>query len=85
MIQMLITMIATVMIMLAYFLVLYGVVGLIQDKRFFSTFLSRVKGCCGFTYVRVQHEIIYVTFCYLYSGLCCGCMDMYDRLNGIES
>lgn len=34
---MVITMVATIMIMVAYFLVLYGVVGFIQDKRFFST------------------------------------------------
>lgn len=32
-----ITVIATVMIMLAYFLLLYGAVGFIQDKRFFSS------------------------------------------------
>lgn len=32
-----ITIIATLMIMLAYFLVLYGAVGFIQDKRFFSS------------------------------------------------
>lgn len=34
---MLITAIATLMIMLAYFLMLYGAVGFIQDKRFFSS------------------------------------------------
>ena len=34
---MIITMVATVMIMVAYFLVLYGGVGFIQDKKFFST------------------------------------------------
>lgn len=34
---MLITIIATLMIMLAYFLLLYGAVGFIQDKRFFSS------------------------------------------------
>ena len=34
---MVITMVATIMIMVAYFLVLYGVVGFIQDKKFFST------------------------------------------------
>ena len=32
---MIITMVATVMIMVAYFLVLYGGVGFIQDKKFF--------------------------------------------------
>lgn len=32
-----ITIIATIMIMVAYFLVLYGVVGFIQDKKFFSS------------------------------------------------
>ena len=32
-----ITILATLMIFLAYFLVLYGVVGFIQDKRFFSS------------------------------------------------
>ncbi len=32
-----ITILATVMIMAAYFLVLYGGVGFIQDKRFFSS------------------------------------------------
>ncbi len=32
-----ITMVATLMIMVAYFLVLYGGVGFIQDKRFFSS------------------------------------------------
>ena len=31
------TIIATLMIFLAYFLVLYGGVGFIQDKRFFSS------------------------------------------------
>lgn len=34
---MLITIIATLMFMLAYFLVLYGGVGFIQDKKFFSS------------------------------------------------
>lgn len=34
---MIITIIATIMIMVAYFLVLYGGVGFIQDKKFFST------------------------------------------------
>lgn len=34
---MIITIIATLMIFLAYFLVLYGGVGFIQDKRFFSS------------------------------------------------
>lgn len=32
-----ITIIATLMLMAAYFLVLYGAVGFIQDKRFFSS------------------------------------------------
>ena len=32
-----ITILATLLIMLAYFLVLYGAVGFIQDKRFFSS------------------------------------------------
>jgi len=32
-----ITIFATLMIFLAYFLVLYGAVGFIQDKRFFSS------------------------------------------------
>ena len=32
-----VTIVATIMIMVAYFLVLYGVVGFIQDKKFFST------------------------------------------------
>ena len=32
-----ITMVATLMIMVAYFLVLYGGVAFIQDKRFFSS------------------------------------------------
>ena len=32
-----ITLLATAMLMLAYFLVLYGAVGFIQDKRFFSS------------------------------------------------
>ena len=30
-----VTIVATIMIMVAYFLVLYGVVGFIQDKNFF--------------------------------------------------
>ena len=34
---MLITIIATIMIMVAYFLLLYGVVGFIQNKKFFSS------------------------------------------------
>ena len=34
---MVITIVATVMIWVAYFLILYGVVGFIQDKRFFSS------------------------------------------------
>jgi len=34
---MIITIIATIMIMVAYFLLLYGAVGFIQDKRFFSS------------------------------------------------
>lgn len=34
---MIITVIATVMVMAAYFLILYAGVGLIQDKRFFSS------------------------------------------------
>ncbi len=34
---MVITMVVTLMIMVAYFLVLYGGVGFIQDKRFFSS------------------------------------------------
>lgn len=32
-----ITIISTMMIMVAYFLILYGMVGFIQDKKFFST------------------------------------------------
>ena len=32
-----ITVLVTLMVFLAYFLVLYGVVGFIQDKRFFSS------------------------------------------------
>lgn len=32
-----VTIFASVMIMAAYFLVLYGAVGFIQDKRFFSS------------------------------------------------
>lgn len=34
---MIITIIATIMIMMGYFLLLYGAVGFIQDKRFFSS------------------------------------------------
>lgn len=34
---MVITIAATIMIMVAYFLILYGGVGFIQDKRFFSS------------------------------------------------
>lgn len=34
---MVITIVATVMIWVAYFLILYGGVGFIQDKRFFSS------------------------------------------------
>ena len=34
---MVITIVATLMVMAAYFLVLYGGVGFIQDKRFFSS------------------------------------------------
>lgn len=34
---MLVTILATVMIMAAYFLVLCGAVGFIQDKKFFSS------------------------------------------------
>lgn len=34
---MVITLLAALMIMAAYFLVLYGAVGFIQDKRFFSS------------------------------------------------
>ncbi|MCD8006575.1 MAG: hypothetical protein LUF29_06330 [Oscillospiraceae bacterium] len=34
---MLITIVSTLMLMLAYFLLLYGAVGFIQDKRFFSS------------------------------------------------
>lgn len=34
---MIITIVATLMLMLAYFLVLYGAVGFIQDKRFFGS------------------------------------------------
>ncbi len=34
---MMITTISTLMIMLGYFLILYGGVGFIQDKRFFSS------------------------------------------------
>lgn len=34
---MVITIVATIMVMVAYFLVLYGGVGFIQDKRFFSS------------------------------------------------
>ena len=34
---MVITLVATIMTMLAYFLLLYGAVGFIQDKMFFST------------------------------------------------
>ena len=34
---MIITIIATIMIMVAYFLLLYGAVGFIQDKKFFSS------------------------------------------------
>ena len=34
---MIITIIATLMIMAGYFLLLYGVVGFIQDKKFFSS------------------------------------------------
>ncbi len=39
-----ITVLVTLMVFLAYFLVLYGVVGFIQDKRFF---LIRTKGKSG--------------------------------------
>lgn len=35
--KILITLISTLMIMLGYFLMLYGMVGFIQDKRFFSS------------------------------------------------
>ena len=35
--EMAITILATLMIMVAYFLILYGAVGFIQDKRFFSS------------------------------------------------
>ena len=37
-----ITIIATLMIFLAYFLVLYGAVGFIQDKRFFPPRRRRI-------------------------------------------
>ena len=35
--EMAVTILATLMIMVAYFLILYGAVGFIQDKRFFSS------------------------------------------------
>lgn len=39
---MLITIIATLMIMSAYFLLLYGVVAFVQDKRFLAQHLKRI-------------------------------------------
>lgn len=42
---MIITMVATVMIMVAYFLVLYGGVGFIQDKKIFLYGAKRKSGC----------------------------------------
>lgn len=39
---MMITLIAAIMIMAGYFLLLYGAVGFIQDKRFFLLHLKRI-------------------------------------------
>ncbi|MDO4838499.1 MAG: hypothetical protein Q4B32_08900 [Clostridia bacterium] len=42
-----VTLLLTLMLMAAYFLMLYGVVGLLQDKRFFSSAPPAVKGIVG--------------------------------------
>ena len=75
------------MIMLAYFLVLYGGVGFIQDKRFFSSApkenLERIPDTKErFPGVHIIGWIIEIIallllFCYLYSGLRGDRMDLH--------
>ena len=62
---MVITALATLMIMAAYFLILYGAVGFIQDKRFFSS-----------AYVRLQQENAYNSLYCIYSRMRRRCGDM---------
>ena len=40
-----ITMISAVIVMAAYFLLLYGVVGFVQDKRFFAISPTSLRTC----------------------------------------
>ena len=66
---MVITALATLMIMAAYFLILYGAVGSIQDKRFFSS-----------AYVRLQQENAYSPLCALYPRLCRSLVGLHNSL-----
>ena len=79
-----ITILATLLVFLAYFLLLYGAVGFIQDKRFFASApqenlaaipdrKERFRGAHMFGYnkkAHVRHFLLYIPLCAAMAGIC---------------